>query len=391
MKFGVYVHIPYCLQRCSYCDFATYVHTEIIPPQDYLLLLQSEIRRRANWIGPRPLDTLYFGGGTPSLVDPQIISAVIASLKESGFDLRPGAEVTIEINPATISDEKLDAYLAMGVNRFSVGAQTFNDDLLRSVRREHSSDDTRHTLDLLRSRNLNYSFDLLFALPGQTLAGLELDLNQVESYLPPHVSPYCLTVPESHPLAKLSLPEALQIEMFEMISSRLEAMGYAQYEISNFCRPGFESRHNSLYWDNDEYWGIGLSSHSYLLREKWGVRFWNPKNLDQYQKQKMDAQQISSELDPEHFEVLERHQALTDYCHISLRRAQGLSLLALANRFGHSVMDLVQAEVDKMSEKGLLRQGPGGCFSLTKTGILMSNQVFSKLTFLEEDLAPRAP
>ena len=240
MSLAVYVHIPYCLQRCRYCDFTTFEWKEILPPAEYVELVRREIRGRHSFWSEREISTLYFGGGTPSLLEPELIVAIRDELAKAGFVFRTDAEVTIEINPATISPGKLDVYRAAGINRYSVGAQTFDDNLLKLCGRRHSADDTRATLELLRRHDLNYSFDLLFALPGQTEAGLARDLDEVVDFAPPHLSAYCLTVPEGHPMARGRAPEDDQARMFDLIERRLAAIDLRKYEISNFARPGFE-------------------------------------------------------------------------------------------------------------------------------------------------------
>ena len=284
MSFGVYVHIPYCLQRCTYCDFATYEKDKILPSSQYVALIQEEIRQKAAAFPEKNLSTVYFGGGTPSLLPSSEILTILDELEKQGFKRSPDTEITIEINPATIDEVKLADYRSAGINRFSVGAQTFDDPLLKSVHREHNAAQTRETLQILAGKGLNYSFDLLFALPNQTLEILRRDLEEVLHYLPPHVSPYCLTVPEGHVLSKSRPLEDIQLEMFDMIRTTLEKAGYVRYEISNFARPGFESRHNSLYWEDQPYWGLGLSAHSYMPWEKFGTRFWNPSAIGAYQQ-----------------------------------------------------------------------------------------------------------
>ena len=175
--FGIYIHIPYCLQRCTYCDFATYVHTEIKPPEFYIEQVKKEIANRKNFFPARRLDTLYFGGGTPSLIPAELIVDLISELAKFGYTTGPETEVTIEINPATVDERKLEIYLNAGINRFSVGAQSFSDRLLKMVHREHNSTQTIDTLELLKKYNLNFSFDLLFALPTQTVAELRNDVS----------------------------------------------------------------------------------------------------------------------------------------------------------------------------------------------------------------------
>lgn len=388
MDFGVYVHIPYCLQRCRYCDFTTFEFSEIMPPEKYLQILLREIQQRSSLFEPTKLASLYFGGGTPSLIPASSILSIISELANCGFEIDSDSEVTIEINPATIDEEKLDFYIKSGINRFSVGAQSFDDDLLKLCGRRHLAEDTRHTLRLLRERNLNYSFDLLFALPSQTLDQLKEDLDEVELFDPPHLSAYCLTVPSGHPMAKNRPPEGTQIDMFEAIEERLRTIGVSKYEISNFSKPKRESRHNLLYWKNGAYWGLGLSAHSYDPRMQQGVRFWNPSGLDTYESQIYDLQGDERHLGfpSSQIEYLKVHEALTDFCHTSLRIREGLSLIRLFSEFGHSIGEVVVPKLIDLEKSGFLVKNEQG-WTLTSKGERLSNRIFLELTFERQDFA----
>ncbi|XGC80829.1 radical SAM family heme chaperone HemW [Bdellovibrio bacteriovorus] len=390
MAFGVYVHIPYCIQRCTYCDFATYEQSKILPPDQYVELLFKEIRQKHRYYQPQSLDTIYFGGGTPSLIPAHLIVAIIKELGRFGFTTRPDTEITIEINPATINKEKLKIYLENGVNRFSVGAQTFDDRLLKMVHREHSAKQTLETLDLLREHNLNFSFDILFALPSQTVEGLKNDVKIAIEQGAKHISPYCLTVPDGHPLSKGRPPEEEQVEMFDIIANELTAKGFQQYEISNFALPGFESRHNMLYWVDEPYWSLGLSSHSYSKESAWGTRYWNINNINDYQKQILafEGQEFSSpakHLPENQFEILEMHQALTDFCHTSMRLMRGLNVAQLQSKFPRNVSDKVLSILARLQEKSWVKNDSGHWY-LTREGLVLSNRVFQELTFLSEDV-----
>lgn len=390
MAFGVYVHIPYCIQRCTYCDFATYEQSKILPPDQYVKLLVQEIRQKHGYYTPRSLDTLYFGGGTPSLIPAELIVAIIKELAHYGYTTRPDTEITIEINPATVSEDKLKIYRDHGINRFSVGAQSFDDRLLKMVHREHSAKQTLETLDLLRRHDLNFSFDILFALPSQTFEGLQNDVKIAMEQGAKHISPYCLTVPEGHPLSKGRPLEDVQVDMFELIASQLTSHGFKQYEISNFAIPGYESRHNLLYWIDEPYWSLGLSAHSYSKESPWGTRYWNLSSIGEYQKQilSQEGQQFTSptaQLPPEQFEVLEPHQALTDFCHTSLRLLRGLNERQLQEKFTASIYHQVLALLAPLRERGWL-QYDNEHWSLTPEGLVLSNRVFQELTFLKEDL-----
>lgn len=359
-----------------------------MPPADYLRLLKTEIETRSARTNfqdkdrpkARILNTLYFGGGTPSLLKPQEIAQIIAWIKDAGFQFAPDCEITIEINPATVDGPQMEELLKIGVNRFSVGLQTLKDEHLKFVKRKHSAQDTCNTIELIQSYGVNYSLDLLFALPHQTLEELEKDLDQLVKIRPPHISPYCLTVNESHVLAKLRPMDEIQLKMFERIHDRLTAAGYERYEISNYALPGKHSRHNSLYWEDQEYWGIGLSAHSYDPRAgDWGTRFWNPRSIKDYEKQ------IGQPLPDSQVERLTPWESLTDYCHTSLRRAKGLSIMEFQEKFGAKALKIIQGPLDQLKADGLVIQEPLQSWRLTDQGITLSNQVFQALTCLEEE------
>lgn len=386
MPFGVYIHIPYCIQRCSYCDFATYVQSEILPPPQYIGLLLEEMKQHS-FFRPRPLDTIYFGGGTPSLIEAPLIVSLISALEKGGFRRSPEAEVTIEINPATVDERKLEVYIQHGINRFSVGAQTFDDQLLKRVKREHNAAQTLQTLKLLKKYNLNFSFDILFALPTQTKDGLTRDLEIAVELGAKHISPYCLTVPSGHPLSKARPSDEAQVEMFNLIGEKLENYGYVQYEISNFSLPGFESKHNNLYWSDNEYWGLGLSAHSYSRESSWGTRFWNPSNIGAYQALIQSHsgeifERPDQSLGTSHFEILRANQSLTDLCHTFLRKSLGLSPSVVEKKYGAKILLAVEARLNKLRTQKLLHYDEGH-WRLTPQGRLMSNLVFEELTFLE--------
>ncbi|MFZ4404124.1 MAG: radical SAM family heme chaperone HemW [Pseudobdellovibrionaceae bacterium] len=390
MKFGIYVHIPYCIQRCHYCDFATYEQSQILPPNDYIKILLQEAEQKKHFFQPQELTSLYFGGGTPSLIAVDGIRAVIDKIKSLGFTFTENTETTIEINPATVNKQKLEAYLKMGINRFSVGAQTFNNLHLKMLGREHNAQQTLDTLNLLKAAHVNYNFDILFALPGQTLEDLSSDLDQALSLNPSHISPYCLTVPESHPLAKGRPPENDQVHMFERIHTSLSQAGFERYEISNYAKPLKASKHNLLYWQRQPVWGLGLSAHSYSLQGSWGQRFWNLKSINDYTLQiQNEGHNVYKNLDHwsmlEQKEVLKKNEALTDFCHTSLRLSQGLLKEELFSHFPENNALRVMEILKDLENSGQIRY-KDNAWQLTEHGILTSNLVFEKLTFLENEV-----
>lgn len=333
----------------------------------------------------KKLKTLYFGGGTPSLISENHLSAMIKKLKSVGFTFEKDHEVTIEINPGTLTEEKLKKYLQMGINRFSVGVQTFQDSHLKNCGREHSAEQTRQTLKLLKKHNLNFSADILFSLPHQTFDELKKDVEEVLHFDPAHVSAYFLTVPKNHKMSFHRPVEEEQIKMYEWIENSLKKKEIYKYEISNFSKKEKESKHNQLYWSDQAYWGIGLSSHSYFPQAgEWGVRFWNSKTMKDYEKT----------LDITHWkgfsknqkEVLKKEEAMTDFFHMFLRTTKGVNTETMRHNFEKDLPEinkrlqgLLEERLleEKFSEESLSQ------YCLTKKGQLLSNVVFQKLTFTE--------
>lgn len=324
---------------------------------------------------------MYLGGGTPSLFPPDFILSLRECLATNGFDLSDLKEFTIEINPGTLGISSLERYLRLGINRFSVGAQTFHDELLKKVGRKHSAAETRDTLRLLNDHRVNYTFDLLFGLPHQTLEQLQQDLSELTHFSPPHLSAYCLTVPEAHPLNQLRPSDEIEAEMYGLIESTLSEAGIYRYEISSYARPGFESKHNSLYWNDVSYWGLGMGAHSYMKEwGPWGTRFSNPPTLESY------AHSLDRAWPPQkahsRYETLKAHEALTDFFHVSFRKMSGLNLEVFKEKFGEPVLSFVQPHLDQLKDRGLMDKSPLG-YQLTKQGKLLPNLVFEELTFLE--------
>ena len=381
---GIYVHIPYCQRRCTYCDFATFElgvnKNGYLEPKDYVDLVCAEVQARLpKWSGEE-ITSIYFGGGTPSLVAPELISKILTQIKSTGVVYSPqSTEITLEINPETLSDERLNAYKEFGVNRFSVGAQTFNAEVLKSIGRDHEPEQIVKTLSLLKKHNLNYTFDLLFALPKQSLEMLEHDLNVIAEFLPNHISAYCLTVPTGHPLEQNRPLEDEQVEMFSLIETRLLKLGLEKYEISNFAKPGYESKHNLLYWLDEEYLGFGLSAHSHTHDDVYGRRFWNQKTFSGY-KQQMTTDPGFSGIPEAQVERLTFEEALTDFCHVSLRLSKGLDMDLLRYRFGPKADELVQIPLKKLIVSHHMVKNEQ-LFCLTSKGQLVSNQVFQEFLF----------
>ncbi|MFN3329704.1 MAG: radical SAM family heme chaperone HemW, partial [Pyrinomonadaceae bacterium] len=251
---GIYVHFPFCRSRCSYCDFVTEIYTERSKVEEYVKALCLEIRN-SSLCEEAKVDTIYFGGGTPSLLEPRQLEEILKAIHAS-FTIEPKLEFTLEMNPATVSYEKLRAYRDLGVNRASFGVQTFDDNLLKILARHHTAEDALKTFEILRRAGFeNISFDLIAGLPYQTLEGWQRDLEKALELKPEHLSVYLLEIHENTPLAeqirtgRRPMPdEDLAAAMYELTLEKLKSAGYVHYEISNFALPGFESKHNTKYW-----------------------------------------------------------------------------------------------------------------------------------------------
>lgn len=382
MKLGLYVHVPFCLQKCTYCDFSTTAWKDESEALKYMDLVRKELLWAAQHFPTRDLHSIYFGGGTPSLLPPSAISDFFEDLKGAGFSLQLLSEVTLEINPGTITESNLLRLLDSGVSRFSVGAQTFQDQLLKPLGREHSVAETMETLSLLSKHSLNFTLDLLYGLPEQSLADLREDLALIKSIRPPHVSTYNLTLPEKHPLQRGRASDDEQVDMYFAIVEELGELGLRPYEISNLAKPGFESQHNKIYWQDGAYWGLGLSSHSYSpTRGAWGTRFWNTPTYASYGKW---VESLGPDVSfdfaytKERREDLTKGQSVVDFVHTSLRQVQGLSMTAFEDKFGAGSLGPFQREVESLMEDGLLQTSVDR-MALTPRGRMLLNTVLQRL------------
>ncbi len=365
MSGGVYIHIPFCKSRCSYCDFATDVYRSSGAVEKYVAALRKEIsafQSRAN------VDTIYFGGGTPSLLSAQHLRSILAQVRQV-FDVSADAEITMEMNPATVTAASLAAYRELGVNRASFGVQTFNEHDLKLLARGHNASDARTTFRLLRETGFdNVSFDLIAGLPGQSIDDWRRNLNEAVSMEPEHLSLYLLEVHEGTPLAeqlrsgRRPVPdEDLAAEMYELMIDSLDAAGYRQYEISNFAKPGFESRHNTKYWRMDPVFGFGVSAHSFDGRE----RYANGRDTGGY------VTKIYSHGSAEVFREIADYASESAF--LGLRLNEGIEIDLL-----RSILNVdLTSKIALLSSNGLVEEADGR-LCLTRRGMLFSNEVFAE-------------
>ncbi len=352
---------------------------ELPPLNDYIKLLSKELKLKST-LRPKKTKTLYFGGGTPSLLSIDQISSIINDVK-SIYSFTDNPEITLEINPGTLSLSDFKELTKLGVNRFSLGIQTFNPLFLKACDREHRPEQTLKDLENMSNLNIDFSVDLLFGLPNQNLKQLDDDLEKLMLFPPKHVSPYNLTLPNQHFFNKNRASDHEQTEMMSLITERLEENNIFRYELSNYAQKGFESQHNRGYWEDREYLGLGMGAHSYIKSSKWGTRLWNTGVYPKYESCIDDPNRPHQKK-----EVLKLHEALTDFCHTSLRQLKGMSKESLILKFGQNTLPSgLWQSLSKLEQRGLISYN-NQQWALTSTGFEIPNEVFRELCFLEEDL-----
>ncbi len=383
--FSLYLHIPFCLSRCYYCAFYSTVTTPV-PENRYLRALLNQFDATvAGWHG-RQLKTIYMGGGTPSLLSPSFYSEVLNRLS-SHFHFLPDIEISIEANPATLSEEKIRGYQSLGINRFSLGVQTFADRGLKLLGRHHSSTDVVDTVKMMNRCGVkNLSIDLIYAYPGQTIDGLRRDLESAIRLEPAHISAYCLSVESGTPLAKAIKNKVLvrpsedeQSCFMEETASFLGDSGYCQYEISNFSRPGFQSRHNLAYWELQDYWGLGAGAwSSKRLGENklcWAVRYMDEPEMKGYlhrfggQIENAGRQVISAEIDNISYET-----SFAERIIMGLRLLGGVDLAAVAAEYDCNLVHHALARLEVAMGEGLVERLDDH-LRLTPRGRLLADEV----------------
>lgn len=375
---AVYIHIPFCTNKCFYCDFNSYVLKDQ-PVMDYLRALDREMELTVQQTPPGVIKTIFVGGGTPTVLKPDEMAYFLESVRRHFPHWDANIEFSMEANPGTTDIDKLNVMKEGGVNRVSFGVQAFQNDLLGGIGRIHNVDDVYRSLDNARKVGLdNLSIDLMFGLPNQTVDMLGESIRRALELELPHYSIYSLKVEENtlfHTLFnknKLPLPsEEDELQMYLLLMNEMEAAGYRQYEISNFAKPGMESRHNITYWRNEDYYGLGAGAHGYVGRQ----RHMNIKGVNPYNEAaknglpRLDSFPITNE------------EAMEDFMMVGLRMREGVTDTAFRAQFGRSLEDIFAAPLHKMLKAGLLEQ-EGDRYFLSKQGILFGNDVFGEFVGL---------
>jgi oxygen-independent coproporphyrinogen-3 oxidase len=371
---GLYIHIPFCRSRCSYCDFATGLYETTLADR-YVNAVVKEIETADCLDHVRQVDTVYFGGGTPSLLSAAQLDLIL-SVVNKHYRVDPDAEITMEMNPGTVTAEGLEEFRRLGINRASFGAQTFDDRELARLGRSHTSAETLATFSALRAAGFdNVSFDLIAGLPGQTLAGWKHNVEQAVRLQPEHLSFYLLEVHAGTPLAD-HIRRGLQPVpdddlaglMYEWMLERASQAGYEHYEISNLCLPDFASRHNTKYWTGVPYYGFGCSAHSY---DGGGRRWSNQRDVAKY------VEVIETNASPiVEQQNLSESDLRAEAVFLGMRLMRGVNTERYREAFGVDFRDEHGEDLIRFREAGLL-EFDGEVIRLTRAGALLSNEVFA--------------
>ncbi|MNI16026.1 Oxygen-independent coproporphyrinogen-III oxidase 1 [compost metagenome] len=369
---AVYIHIPFCTNKCHYCDFNSYV-LKGQPVREYLDALEREMELTVKQYPPDQIETIFVGGGTPTVLLPDQMAHFLSLVRTYFPTNHPNLEFSMEANPGTTDEEKLAAMKEGGVNRISFGVQSFNNEMLASIGRIHNTDDVYRSIENARKLGFaNLSIDLMFGLPKQTVEIMQATLDEALALDLQHYSIYGLKVEENtlfHTLFQknqLPLPnEDDEVEMYLLIMKRLKEAGYQQYEISNFAKPGLNSRHNTMYWRNQYYYGLGAGAHGYMN----GQRHVNVKAIQAY----INAAQIGLPI-VEQSEV-SRQEAMEDFMMVGLRLLEGVREADFQAQFGVSIESVFHPTLEKFLKMKLLERSSEG-YRLSEDGILLGNEVF---------------
>ena len=371
-EIGIYVHIPFCKQKCYYCDFVSYCTKDNLI-EDYVKAVEKEIELKNI---KSTITTIYIGGGTPSYIDSNYIKEIVNKIFEKNVSKE--AEITIEVNPGTVTFEKLKDYKDCGINRLSIGLQSTQDELLKKIGRIHNFEEFLNTYKMAKKIGFkNINIDLMIGLPGQRISDLKDSLEKVVKLKPKHISVYSLIVEEGTPISEkiqkgeLELPdEETERNMYWYVKNTLELNGYIHYEISNFAKKGYFSRHNMNCWEQKEYLGIGSAAHSY--RDI--TRYSNTTNVEEYidnvKQNKLERNRIIHEIQKE-------DDTKKEFMLLGLRKIEGIKISDFKNKFGDNPIYLYRTELNKLVEEKLIIVDDDN-IRLTNKGIDLANLVWEE-------------
>ncbi len=370
-SFGLYIHIPFCERKCYYCDFTSFPRKgrDIVK---YIEFLIKELSLYKDKLSDYKLETIFIGGGTPSVINEKYIKDILDYIY-SNYNIGELKEITIEVNPGTITMDKALVYKSIGINRVSIGSQSLNDKMLRMLGRIHNYTDIKNSIDILRMAGFdNINVDLIFGLPEQDLDDVDDTLKRIIEFDVEHISYYSLILEEGTLMNEwnkkglISLPnEDLERQMYHHIVDYLKENNYIHYEISNFSKPGFSCKHNLTYWKIKPYLGVGLNSHSNLFSK----RFWNTSDFNEYYE-KLCINQLPVEGEEE----IDREMEIAEYSIMGLRLTEGILKEEFYNRFNESLYNIYEDIIHKHINNGLLLDD-GKSVRLTDKGLDLANLV----------------
>ena len=379
-KVGIYIHIPFCKQKCKYCDFVSFQCAEE-KAEEYFKCLVKEIVEEADKLKFETveknieIDTIYIGGGTPSAVSENFIEKIIYTIKEN-YNVSKNAEITIEINPGTVDENKLKKYFEIGINRVSIGLQSANNKLLNMLGRIHNYEQFEDTYNLARKVGFeNINVDLMIGLPNQSIDDVEVSVKEIIKKFPEHISVYSLIVEENTKMFELiennclELPsEELERKMYWKVKKNLEEYGYKHYEISNFAKDNYESKHNMNCWKQQEYLGFGVSAHSYFNC----MRYSNIDSLKQYIENNNNGESIYNRI---FHERQSKEEMMKEFMLLGLRKIDGAKISEFKEKFVDNPLYVFRNELNKLVEEGLLLVEEDK-IRLSKKGIDLANVVW---------------
>ena len=370
-KLGLYIHIPFCKKKCNYCDFVSYQEQDE-KIEAYINSLKKEIKIISEHFNSYSISTIFFGGGTPSYLDENFISSILEECNIC-FDLTNTEEISIETNPGTLNNSKLSRYKYFGINRLSIGLQACQNKLLKSIGRIHSFEEFLEGYNIARKSSFNnINIDLIFGLPGQTLSDWRDTLNKVLSLKPEHLSCYSLKIEEHTLFHNMYLNKLIEFptdeeerEMYHYTVSTLKFNGYIQYEISNFCLPGYQCKHNLIYWNCEQYIGIGAGAHSYFDN----IRYSNHTSLDKY-----ILEINKGRLPQQDFQTINKQESMIEFIILGLRLIDGVDKNSFKQKFNNKIDEMYSAQISKLLELGLI-ENEKHRLKLTSKGLDLANQV----------------
>ncbi len=371
-RIGLYVHIPYCRQKCSYCDFNSYASMEGTVPE-YFNALNNEISSYSDMLQGFTVKTVFMGGGTPSYVDSKYMHQLMSSLNRH-MNIEGDAEISIETNPGTLTEKKLSVYREAGINRLSIGLQAWQNSLLKYLGRIHNIEDfiTNYKLALKAGFN-NINVDLIFGIPGQSIKDWTDTIDNISQLDITHLSCYSLKIEEGTPFGlqlekgKLkAVEDELDREMYWLAIEKLRNNGFKQYEISNFAREGYECRHNLVYWNAEEYVGFGAGAHSYFNKK----RFNNVGDIHRY-----SSLINNNESTIENVQAIDEQDSMSEYMILRLRLVEGVLSKDFEQRFGVALSTKYSKQIERLVSSGLADFN-GNKLRLTQKGLDLANQAF---------------